>query len=232
MRHHLNAKFLFLALVEFPRGLDYLITYTIFSQRLELLWCDLQIDKELRPQFILHGFNFAIAIILVDKLMGKFINQIDNVFLDSFADQSAASPCVDHLALLVHHVVVFKQSLANPEVILLDFLLRPFDRSRDERMRDHFAFFQSQPFHDACNAVAAKQAHQIVFQREEEHRRSRITLTTCASAQLPVNAPGFMALRANNVQPSRITHTRTKLDVRTAACHVRRNRDRTRVPRV
>jgi len=50
------------------------------------------------------------------------------------------------------------------------------------------------------DALAAEDAHQIVFQREEKTRRAGIALASGAATELIVNAAGFMALGAEDVQ--------------------------------
>ena len=55
--------------------------------------------------------------------------------------QGEQAKVVDHLALLVHHVVVLQQPLSGFEVLQLHPLLRPLDRLRDHRVRQHLPFF-------------------------------------------------------------------------------------------
>src|SRR5256885_8491681 len=59
---------------------------------------------------------------------------------------------VDHLALLVHHVVVLEQLLAGLEVLQLDPLLRLADRARHPRMRDRSEEHTSE-LQSPCNLV-------------------------------------------------------------------------------
>ena len=77
---------------------------------------------------------------------------------------------VDDGALLVHHVVVFKQALADAEVVLLYLALRAFDAAVDHGRLNHFAVLESQLVHDACDAFGGKESHQVVFERNEEDR--------------------------------------------------------------
>ena len=60
---------------------------------------------------------------------------------------------VDHLALLVHHVVVFQQPLAGLEVLQLDPFLRVTNRPRDQRVGDDLPFFRPGFFHPPCDAI-------------------------------------------------------------------------------
>ncbi len=64
----------------------------------------------------------------------------------------------------------------------------------------------SQRLHDSRDPVAGEDAHQIVFQREVKARRSGIALPAGAPAQLVVDAPGLMALGAEDVQAAERDH--------------------------
>src|SRR5437867_3538699 len=69
--------------------------------------------------------------------------------------------------LLVHHVVVLEQVLADREVLRLHLLLRPLDRLRDHAVLDRHALLHAQLQHQAADAVGAEDAHEVV--RSEEH---------------------------------------------------------------
>ena len=89
--------------------------------------------------------------------------------------------------------------LTGIEVLRFHGFLRVFDASRNKAGFDRHAFGHSQAEHQRLDAFAAKDAHQIVFERQEEARRSWIALSSCAATQLIVNAPGFVAFGAKNV---------------------------------
>ena len=107
---------------------------------------------------------------------------------------------VDHLALLVHHVVELEQPLARLEVLHLDALLRLLDGARDERVREHLAFLRAHAIHQLRDALGAEQAHQVILERQEELRRARVALAAGAAAQLAVDAPRLVPLGADDVE--------------------------------
>ena len=53
------------------------------------------------------------------------------------------------------------------------------------------------------NAVGGEDAHQVVFERNVEARRSGIALASGTSAKLVVDAPRFVAFGADDVQAAR-----------------------------
>ena len=104
------------------------------------------------------------------------------------------------LALVVEHVVVFQDVLAHLEIARFDLLLRFFERLVHPRMGDRFAFFETQPLQDRIHALRPEDAHQVVLQAQEEFRRAGIALTARTAAQLVVDAPAFVAFRADDVE--------------------------------
>ena len=106
----------------------------------------------------------------------------------------------DDLALVVHHVVELENVLANVEVARLDFLLRLLQRLVDPRMDDRLVLLEAEPLEHGVHALGAEDAHQVVLQRQEELRPARVALAARASAQLVVDAPALVALRADDVE--------------------------------
>ena len=116
------------------------------------------------------------------------------------AFEDLAAQRVDALTLLVHHVVVLEEVLADGEVLRLDLLLRALDGARHHAVLDRHAFFHAEPLHQAGDAVGPEDAHQVVFEREVEARRARVALAAGAAAQLVVDAPRLVPLGAEDVQ--------------------------------
>ena len=121
---------------------------------------------------------------------------------DGFVDMVVAhqvEPLLeDHLALIVHHVVVFQQVLADVEVARLDLLLRLFQRLVDPGMNDRLVLLEAELGQHAVELVGAEDAHQVVFERQEELGMAGIALTAGAAAQLVVDAAAFVALGAEH----------------------------------
>ena len=156
----------------------------------------------------------------------------EDVLAQILALEDLPALAVDDFALLVHHVVILEDVLADVEVARLDFLLRVLDRARDDGVLDRLVLLHAEAVHDARDAVRCKEAHQVVLQREEELRRAGIALTPRTAAQLVVDAPRLVPLRADDVESAERLHALAELDVRAAPRHIRRDRDRTLLPRV
>src|SRR4029077_17928519 len=116
------------------------------------------------------------------------------------------APMVYHLALAVHHVVVFEQMFAAVEVVRLDLLLRVLDRLADPSMLDRDAVLHPDPAHQSLELVGAEDAQQVVLQREEEPRAAGVALASRTAAQLVVDAARLVALGAEDVQAARREH--------------------------
>ena len=111
---------------------------------------------------------------------------------------------VDALALLVHHLVVFEQVLADVEVALFDFLLGAFDAAADHAAFDRFAFLHAEAGEHVLDPFAGEDPHQVVFQRQKEAAAAGIALPAATAAQLQVDAAGFVPLGADDVQAAQL----------------------------
>jgi hypothetical protein len=75
---------------------------------------------------------------------------------------------VDDFALIIGHVVVFEQLLADIEVACLDLALCRFQRARNKRMLDRLALGHLQSLHDRLEAIAGKNSQQRVIEGKIE----------------------------------------------------------------
>ena len=85
--------------------------------------------------------------------------------------------------------------LAGLEVLHFDGFLGGGDALGDEARLDGHVFFHAQAQHEVLHALSAKDAEQVVLQREIEARTAGITLTTGAPAELIIDAAGLVPLR-------------------------------------
>ena len=96
--------------------------------------------------------------------MGEFHNSRTQVFLV----QHLAAFLVDDFTLLVHNIVVFQDHLTDIEVPFFHPLLGIFNGTGHHLVFNRFILFQSQLIHHVLDPVAAKEAHQVIFQRQVE----------------------------------------------------------------
>ena len=87
-------------------------------------------------------------------------------------------------------------------------------------MLDGLIVLHAQLIHNAGDVVAAKEAHQIVLQTQEELGRAGVALTSATTTQLVIDAAAFMALGANDMQAAQLGHALAQHDISTTACHV------------
>ena len=111
---------------------------------------------------------------------------------------------VNPLALLVHHLVVFEQVLADVEVALFDFLLGPFDAAADHAAFDRLALLHAQAGEHVLDPFAGEDPHQVVFQRQVEAAAAGVALPAATAAQLQVDAAGLVPLGADDVQAAEL----------------------------
>src|SRR5207249_2490923 len=115
------------------------------------------------------------------------------------------------------------------EVVPLDLALGALDRARDQpRLQRGLLVHQAA---DALH-VAAEDAHQIVFERDEEARAAGVALAAGAAAELVVDPARLVPLGADDVQAPDVGDTALELDVGAAAGHVGGDGHRPAAPRV
>ena len=114
-------------------------------------------------------FAAALIVVALDDVDHAVPDHVGDVHADALAHQGVAALLVDHGALLVHHVVVFEQALADAEVVLLDLLLCTLDALRDHRSLDALSLLEAETVHHGGDALGCEQTHQLVFKRHVEH---------------------------------------------------------------
>ena len=107
---------------------------------------------------------------------------------------------VDDPALLVHHVVVLEDALADEEVLLLDLPLGLLDLLGEhpglDRLLVALVVDRAEAVEDLVDPVAREEAHEVVLGGEEEARLAGVALAAGAAAQLVVDAARLVALGA------------------------------------
>ena len=173
---------------------------------------DRQVDVEHALQFVLQAGDVPLlgigmlGHVLGDDVLDEGVAHVGDRLGDAVVLHQVDALVEDHLALVVLDVVELEQVLADVEVARLDLLLRLLQRLVDPGMDDGLALLQAEPRQHGIEPVGAEDPHQIVFQRQEELRAAGVALTAGAAAQLVVDAPRFMALGADDVEPAGLGH--------------------------
>ncbi len=81
-----------------------------------------------------------------------------------------------------------------------DLALRLLDLAADHAVFNDVVFLHAHQTHRLLHPVRGEDAHQVVFQRQVEARRTRVTLAARTAAQLVVDTARFVALGADDVQ--------------------------------
>src|SRR5579863_10045482 len=136
----------------------------------------------------------------VDEFASEVFGNFEDPFALVISFERGAADTVNGFALFVHHVVVLEKVFAGVEVLRFYGFLRVLDAAGDELGLDGHAFGHAQAVHEGLDALAAEDAHEIVFEGEEEARGAGVALAAGTSAQLVVDAAGFVTLSAENVQ--------------------------------
>ena len=83
---------------------------------------------------------------------------------------------INHLTLIVGHIIVFQQIFSNIEVMAFYFALSIFDGAIDHLMFNRLATFRIQLMHHVANRLRYENAHQVVVQGQIKTTGTRIAL--------------------------------------------------------
>ncbi len=138
--------------------------------------------------------------VIADALGDGVGDHVDDHVLQVAALQHALALRVEGAPLIVHDLVVFQQVLADVEVALLDLLLRLLDGLGNALVLDGHAVFHAQPVEQFEQRRPGEHAHQVVIQRQEEAAGAGVALAAGSAAELVVDPPRLVPLRADDVQ--------------------------------
>ena len=106
--------------------------------------------------------------------------------------------------MLVHHIVIVHEVLADFEVVAFHLHLGVLDDLVHHRVLQRFVFFaHARPFHQSLDPVAAEALDYIVFHGHVETRAARIALAAGPAAQLVVDSPGLVPFRTDDMKPAK-----------------------------
>ena len=200
-----------------------------FHSRLESLFFQffaLRADEFFFGEGALHGEDLNECLFATFVIVGLYDvynavpDNVGDVHAYAFAHQGVASFLVNHGTLLVHHVVVFEQVLTNTEVVFLYLLLCTLYTLRNHWTFDALAILKTKSVHDACDTLRCEKAHQLVFERNVEYRRSGVALSSGTSTQLSVYTAAFVPFGTDDGQTASGFHFGRQLNVGTTTCHV------------
>ena len=121
--------------------------------------------------------------------------------VDVLPVQHLAALLVDDLPLGVHHVIVLQHGFPGLEVPGLHLLLGVLNGAGQHLLVQRHVVVHPQPLHQALDALGAEQPEDIVLQGQEEPALPRVALPPGAAPELVVDAPGLVALGAQDVEP-------------------------------
>ena len=104
------------------------------------------------------------------------------------------------MALVIGDVIEFQEILAHIEVMPFNFALRAFDGLVERPVRNGLTTLASERDEHIFHSWREEYAHQIVFEREIEGRRTRVALPSGSTPKLIVNTARFVPLSAYDVQ--------------------------------
>ena len=87
-----------------------------------------------------EAFQIIRLFVFFHQSLTYIIHVVGNIHTDSLSQQGVTSFLVDYLALRVHHIIIFQQTLTDTEVIFFHLTLCTFDGFGNHGMLDHITF--------------------------------------------------------------------------------------------
>ena len=140
--------------------------------------------------------------VALDQVIDLLVEEGPDRVRQVFVAEDLVALGVNRLALLVDDVVELDDPLPDIEVEALDAGLGALDRLADDARLDVVVLVEPEPLHHPGHAVRGEALHQVVVEREVEARGAGVPLPPGTAAQLVVDAPALVALRADDVQPA------------------------------
>ena len=113
----------------------------------------------------LQEVHFAVFVIGSFNGCGNTVpDHIYDIHSDTFTHQGVATLGIDNCTLLIHHVIIFQQTLTDTEVVFFHLLLCTLNGVGDHLVLNHFTFLEAETVHYTGDAVGREQTHQVVFQ--------------------------------------------------------------------
>ena len=97
-------------------------------------------------------------------------DDVGDIHTDTLTHEGVAALLVDDRTLLVHHIIVFEQVLTDTEVVLLHLLLGALNAAADHRAFDTLTILEAEAVHDFGDALRTELTHQLILERNVEHR--------------------------------------------------------------
>ena len=132
----------------------------------------------------------------------EVVDHLIDVLAQILAVEHLTALIIDDIALLVHNVVVFQDTLTGLEVAAFDGLLSLLDRAGEHLVVKRCILINTEGVHHVAHTLGAKQTHYIIGQRNIEAALAGIALTACTAAQLVVYTARLVALGAEDEQAS------------------------------
>ena len=119
-----------------------------------------RLDESVKAPFL--GILFLRTVSLNQAYANPF-HHIQNFFGDIRGFEIALSMLVNHLPLLIHHIIIFQEMLADFKIMAFHFLLGIFNRLGNHTMFDRHTFFHAELEHKIGHALRGKNAQKIVL---------------------------------------------------------------------
>ncbi len=139
-----------------------------------------------------------------DEPLDGVFDRLDGRLAQVFPVEDLLAAPVDDLALLVHHLVVLEDVLADLEVAVLDGPLGPLDGLRDHAGLERHVVGKG-AVHDPAHRAGREEPHEVVLEGEVEAALAGVALPAGAAPQLVVDPAALVAFGAEDVEAAELS---------------------------
>ena len=212
--HVLNALRTVLKLCHY--SLECLFLQLLLCQSREFLFCEWEIHCKHFEVLL-----FASCKVVVVQNRGYTIpKQVRDIHSYTLSHKGMTTAFIDDCTLLVHYVIILKQTLTDTEVIFLYLLLGTLDALRDKWTFDSLTLLEAETVHNLCDTLRSEQTHKLILERYIEYRRTWVSLTTCTTTELTVNTTALMTFCTDDCKTTCSLYLWSQFDIRTTTSHV------------
>ena len=139
------------------------------------------------------------------------INHAADIVLNIAGIEDVVTGSVNHLALLVEHLVVLKDVFTHLKVLVLHLRLGALNGVRDHLGFDGDIVRHIEAVHHVLHGLTHEAHHQLIAHGQVEAGLTRVTLAASTTTQLVINAAGLVTLGTQHVEATGLAHLVTQL---------------------
>ena len=123
LAHDVGRNHLLFTLVERCSGLEKLVRIFFDRVLFKLVAFYFEFDRKFAQHLFFEPGDVCVWMVFFNDFCGVIVQEVENICCQTFLDEGVTAPFVDHFALLIENVIVFKQAFSNGKVLFFNLFL-------------------------------------------------------------------------------------------------------------